>query len=185
MGLPLILYACLFSIFQSIFKRLPLPVSGFRMSAVGCLVVGIAVLIGIRFMAFSAIPVNELEKALSSDSPDIRVAALRTLAKQNLNPSDYLDSDRIAGRTHVPERIWWAIALVNSTDPNTNDLLLELLNDPHPLVVCKAYRSIGLRKYRAAVPTIIEEISTSRHWYVQGYAYSALRTLGWKQTGSN
>jgi HEAT repeat protein len=81
--------------------------------------------------------------------------------------------------------MWWTIAMGYSSAPGTDELLLELLDDQHPLVVCKAYNALARRKYRAAIPAIIEKLDTSRHWYVQGYAYSALRSLGWKQTASN
>jgi HEAT repeat protein len=136
-------------------------------------------------MAFSDIPSNDLKKFLASDSPDLRVAALRTICRHDLDPYDYLGVELATLPTYVPERIWWTISLENSTAPETNELLMKLLDDPHPLVACKAYNSIGRRKYRAAVPAIIEALETSRHWYVQGYAYNALRTLGWKQTASN
>jgi hypothetical protein len=183
--LPVFLYAFFFSIFQLVFRRISGAVPGFWLSSGGCLVLGVAILIGFRLLAFSDIPANDLKKYLASDSPDLRVAALRTIASHDLDPYDYLGGKLATIPAYVPERIWWAISLDNSSAPETDELLMGLLDDPHPLVACKAYNAIGRRKYRAAVPAIIEKLETSRHWYVQGYAYHALRRLGWKQTASN
>jgi Ca2+/Na+ antiporter len=183
-GLPIFFYACLFSLFQLIFRLLPIRVSGFLPSAVGCLIVGIGALIIFKAGAPGSLPISHLKTALSSTDIDIRIAALRTIAQEDLDPSDYIPhafSDTIE---HVPERIWWTVSLGNSPKPEANEVLLHLLDDPHPLVASKAYKSLGKKNYRPAIDTIAEKIRTSRHWYVQGTAYIALRTLGWKQQKS-
>ena len=56
-----------------------------------------------------------------------------------------------------------------------------MLDDPQINVRCMAFQSLGLRGDPAAVPTIIEGIRSSRDWYVQWYAYRALKHLGWNQ----
>jgi HEAT repeat protein len=85
---------------------------------------------------------------------------------------------------HIPVRYWLARALAVSRKPETYDDLLSFLDDPHPNVVSMAFYALGKRGDRSAIGLILHRIETSRHWYVQWYAYKALRRLGWKQTAS-
>lgn len=184
-GLPIFLYANLFGFFKLLFSHFFSQMSNFRLSSAICLIIGIAMLLLFRSIAPESIPIQQLKTALESEDPDIRVAALRTISRQELSPSEYIKNTFEDERSSLPERIWWAISLGNSTDPAANEVLLQLLDDPHPLVACKAYNSLAKKRYRPAIPIIIEKLGTSRHWYVQGYAYSALRSLGWKQKKSS
>ena len=59
-----------------------------------------------------------------------------------------------------------------------------MLDDPNPNVACQVYYALGKRKKPAMIPVLLEKMNTSRHWYVQTYAYRALRELGWKQEKS-
>jgi len=184
-GLPVFFYACLFSCFQLIFRFLPLRTSGFLPSAAGCLVIGIGALILFKTVAPTSLPVSHVKAALSSVDVNTRIAALRTMAREGLNPSEHMTHAFSNTIDHIPERIWWAICLGNSPEPIANEVLIHLLDDPYPLVACKAYKSLGQKKYRPAIDAITEKIQTSRHWYVQGTAYIALRSLGWTQQKSN
>jgi HEAT repeat protein len=63
-------------------------------------------------------------------------------------------------------------------------MLLDLADDPVPVVACQALWALGQRKDRQTIPEIVERIDASSHWYIQMYAYRALRTLGWVQPQS-
>ncbi len=186
-ALPVFLYVCVFFVFHLIFRHFfnSDGDTGFFTSAVGCLIVGIAAMFIFRVIAPVSMPLSHLKAALRSENPVTRMTAFRTIALEGLDPSDYCPDTLSSNRPYIPERIWWTISLSNNTEPGTNDVLLRLLNDPYPLVACKAYDSLKNRLDRAATRTIIQKIKTSRDWYVQGYAYQTLRSLGWEQKASN
>jgi len=68
-----------------------------------------------------------------------------------------------------------------SGSTETYENRLDLLEDPSPLVVSAALYALGQRGEKRAVPRILHLIKTSNHWYVQWYAYKALKDLGWQQ----
>jgi hypothetical protein len=45
-----------------------------------------------------------------------------------------------------------------------------------------AYHALGRRGDRRAIPEILYRIRISPNWYEQGYAYRALKALGWVQS---
>lgn len=184
-GLPIFLYACLFCFFRLVFGCISGRFSAFRFSATACLAVGIAAMLMFRIMSSEYIPVQELKAALESEDPGVRVAALRSISRLGLDLSEYCEAPFADERSSVSERIWWTISLGNTAAPKAAQVLLRLLDDPQPLVVCKAYDSLAKLEYRPAIPIIVEKLGASRHWYVQGYAYGALRSLGWKQKASS
>jgi HEAT repeat protein len=51
-------------------------------------------------------------------------------------------------------------------------------------VVSMAFSALGQRGSSKAIPEILTRLESSDNWYNQGYAYKALRALGWKQTKS-
>ena len=93
----------------------------------------------------------------------------------------YGDYRHILTGVHVPERYWLAQALGVGRNPNGHADLLQLLEDPHTNVVCAALHALGLKRDRRAQPQILERLRTSDHWYVQMYAYQALKAVGWTQ----
>ena len=87
--------------------------------------------------------------------------------------------------SYIAERYWLARTLGNSRNPATYDDLLHFLNDPHPNVVTMALHAIGKRGNRDMADEIMHIITTTDNWYIQWYAYKALRSIGWRQTKSN
>ncbi len=63
----------------------------------------------------------------------------------------------------------------------TYEDIVNLLEDPSPSVVSAALSALGRRGEKRAVPKILRLIKASDHWYVQWYAYKALKALGWQQ----
>ena len=81
-------------------------------------------------------------------------------------------------------RYWLARSLAGAGGPLAGPTLLDLMEDPQPIVVCQAIYSLGRRRDARAVPAILDKINRSDHWYVQWYGYNALKGLGWRQKPS-
>lgn len=124
----------------------------------------------------------ELFAALDSDDLGHRISGLKHAHENRIDIADFPAYRKMAASTNPAERYWLAKALGSSRNPETLDDLFLLLEDRQPNVVCMALYSIGLRKNRSALNSIMEKLKTSNHWYVQWYAYRALKELGWSQT---
>jgi hypothetical protein len=131
-----------------------------------------------------------LSKNLSAELWQDRVAALKVISDHtdhNIRMDRYIKPDqldRLIQSPMIADRYWLAKALGNSQTTASYQLILKLLDDPHPNVVCMAMHSLGKqnhRKARVAINEILRRIKISKHWYVQWYAYKALKRLGWKQ----
>ena len=87
-----------------------------------------------------------------------------------------------------PRDTGWPKHWDSSKEDRTIGELLTLLNDPQPNVVCQALYALGKRggdRRPDIVETILAKIGSTDNWYVQRYAYLALRSLGWRQPASN
>ncbi|MBC2715538.1 MAG: HEAT repeat domain-containing protein [Desulfobacteraceae bacterium] len=132
---------------------------------------------------------TKLGKYLKSDIWQDRVAALKAISDQNLRIERYIEPDQLDRLIQGPliaERYWLAKTLGSSRSPESYQLILRLLDDPQPNVVCMAMYSLGKQNHfkapdEIATTEIIRRIKSSEHWYVQWYAYKALKRLGWTQ----
>jgi len=180
-GLPIVLYMSMSFLINGAIGRFFRGRAGFAAPAACCLAIGLGVMIAFKLLAPESVPVSQLEDALQSDISGLRVAALRTISARGLDPYDYTAENFDECLPSIPERLWWVKSLGNSRHTDAPKALLRFLDDPQPIVSCMAYDALGRKGYRSAVLPILKRIKTSRHWYVQGYAYQALRSLGWKQ----
>jgi HEAT repeat protein len=131
----------------------------------------------------TTVPAN-LSMAFSAPSSFTRIAALRQAYEDRRDIAAEVKKEGIENSPHIAERYWLARSLVHTKNPAGHAMLLALADDPVPIVVCQALWALGERNNRAAVPSIINRINTSSHWYIQMYGYRALRTLGWVQPRS-
>jgi hypothetical protein len=180
-GFPITLYVIGFALLRFVLGFFVGPAPSSITASALCFLVGLCLLVPFRS---SRVPVDDaahLSEALNSKSWQQRVGALRTCVKQRLEIGNLNVYRRVLKSPHVPERYWLAKALEVSRQPQTYQDLLALLDDPHPNVASMAFRALGTRGDNGAVQAIITRIKTSDHWYVQWYAYRALRRLGWKQ----
>jgi hypothetical protein len=123
----------------------------------------------------------ELSAALDADNLSRRISGLKHADEKQIDIANFPAYRKMSASPYTAERYWLARVLGMSRHPKTlNDLLL-FLEDKHPNVVCMALFSIGLRKNRGSINNVMAKLQTSDHWYVQWYAYRALRELGWKQ----
>ena len=140
------------------------------------------------FLALRVLPSEEpgnpvqLSRALASEHLHSRMAALRYIARNGIDIARFPSYQKRVHSPHIAERYWVAKALGISRTPETLRSLRQLLADPHFNVVCMALDSLGRRGGRGDIPLLLDKLKTSANGYVQGYAYRALRRLGWKQT---
>ena len=146
-----------------------------------CLAIGLALLAPVMYGRMVQNKKVELNELLTSDSWRDRVAGLRTIALKKMDISRYPDYRTLLTSPNIPERYWLTKSFGYGRDEKTYEDLLKMLKDPNPNVVSKAYDSLGARRKSRAVPIILEGIKTSDQWFIQWYAYRALRKLGWKQ----
>jgi len=126
-----------------------------------------------------------LGSELRSDKMDQRLRALKRIDEKDLPISGYESTLLELGKSSaVAERYWTAKVLDNSHSAGTYRMLRRLLQDPHPNVVCMALYSLGNRDDDRAIEAIKQVLKISGHWYVQWYAYNALKELGWIQPES-
>lgn len=130
-------------------------------------------------------PLNNIGEALASDDSQAQTAALKRIVDEKLEIADFPAYARLVDSPRIAVRYRLARALGVSRSSRTYPHLLSLLEDDSFNVVYQAYWGLGRRGRRDAIPRIKAGIAASDHWYVQTYAYSALRRLGWKQTASD
>lgn len=152
---------------------------------------GLCLLMGIGAAAplyFSPDPAGmapaEIQESLSSDDWRDQRSALKAIVNDSMDPLDFDIGERIVFSPHIPVRYWYASALGNSRNKAAGQALVRMIDDPHPNVVCAAYSGLGRSGHRQYAGDIKTRILLSDHWYIQWYAYRALRQLGWTQKPS-
>ncbi|MFO7599024.1 MAG: HEAT repeat domain-containing protein [Candidatus Desulfacyla sp.] len=183
-GFPVTLYLFLYSIlFFPLTRCGDLRVASLTAAFI-CFLAGVSLLIPLWLGNGENIEKDDLPQLLESGHWKERVAALKFVRQNWLDVAGLPSYRRILSSPHIPERYWLAKALSVSRSPETYEDLLRLLDDPSPSVACMAFQSLGRRGDRDAAAEILKRIQTSDHWYVQWYAYRALKELGWKQADS-
>ncbi len=183
---PLLCYIFLHAFFMSglFFVRSKI----FRMAgaSIACLVIFALPAIPFYHPPAEAMDGAEIGKYLKSDNWQDRVDALKAISDQNLRIDRYIDPGVLVQSPMIAERYWLAKNLGTSRSPESYQLILKLMDDPQPNVVCMAMYSLGKRNHlrvpdKIMTYEIIRRIKASEHWYVQWYAYKALKRLGWTQ----
>ncbi len=182
-GFPVLLYLAVFNFVLRLMQGLGRRGGAQPLAALFCFLLGCAlfwpVYTGTR--AASRLGSNQLASAIDSDNWYLRISALRQIAATGPDISVFPGYRRIAQKGRIAERYWLAKALGASREPETLQDLYRMLADPHPNVVCQALAALGERKDKAAIAPILAKLTSTDHWYIQYYAYQALRRLGWKQ----
>ncbi|GAB6097930.1 hypothetical protein JCM14469_41840 [Desulfatiferula olefinivorans] len=183
-GLPLLMYLMLHGFFFCVCALFAAPGPARLVASGLCLTVGLAAFVFLWAQSPAALSPDDIPEALASGSSVRRTAALRALCDQDAAASAHPQGGAFALSDSVPERYWYARSLAYSRAPGRYERLIALLDDPHPNVRCQAFFALGMSGLRRAVPVIIRRIEASDHWYVQWYAYRALKRLGWTQKRS-
>lgn len=181
LAFPTLLYAALYMILKkSAARRFRESTAAWLATGI-CLTAGIGGLVPALLLKAPPSDVGAISQALNSDRGLQRDAALIAVVREELEITDFPTYRHTLQSQRVSERYWAARALGVSGNPDTVDDLMQLLDDPHPNVVCQALAALGRRKIAAATPQILALLASSNHWYVQRYGYIALRSLGWTQ----
>jgi hypothetical protein len=180
-GDMVVLYVMVFALVRFVLSFLVGATPSSVAAATICFSIGLALLLPLSCAKTRMVDPSNLSEALNSESRQHRVAALKTIVRQRLEIGDLQACRRMSSSPHISERLWLARAFGLSRHPETYQLLLALLDDPCPNVVCKAFYALGQRGDRRAEKEIMKRIERSDHWHSQLYAYKALRQLGWRQ----
>jgi hypothetical protein len=183
-GLPLLMYLMLHGLFFCASGLFTTPFTARRIASMLCLAAGLGAFAVLWSNQAGPLSPDDIPAALTAESAARRTAALRALCDEKMTASVHPSDGNFAQSPSVPERYWYARSLGYSRDPKRYDRLIGLLDDPHPNVRCQAFFALGMSGMRRAVPEIIRRIEASDHWYVQWYAYRALKRLGWTQKRS-
>lgn len=182
-GFPLGLYLFVFSALCVMMRPMAGPRGSLWLAGACCLLVGTAAWWPVNAGRVS-LEKDQLQAALATADRPTRLAALRYIHDQKLEIGDYPHYRSMLKEGSIAERYWLARALGTSRSSATFTELMGLTEDNHPNVVCQAYYALGRRGDRRAIPLLIAQLKTSRHWYAQWYGYRSLKTLGWRQTPS-
>ncbi len=184
LGLPVMLYLVFFTLLRFAAGLFLSETSGAAVAAIICLAAGFALWAPLPQGDPVVTEEKDVLQALISEQWPERVAALRLITAKKLDIHNYPVYKKMLASPHVPERYQLAKALSVSRRPETYKDLLSLLDDSSFNVVYMAYRGLGLKRDRRAVREILSRIKTIDDWYVQDYAYYALKNLGWRQPRS-
>ncbi len=185
LGLPVMLYLLFFTLLRFAAGLFLAETSGAAVAAIICLAAGFALWAPLPRGDSVVSEEKDVLQALNSEQWPERVAALRLIKQKKMEIHQFSVYKKMLVSPHVPERYWLAQALGVSRRPETYKDLLSLLDDSSFNVVYMAYRGLGLKRDRRAVREILSRIKTIDDWYVQDYAYYALKNLGWRQPRSD
>ena len=183
-GFPLVLYSVIFSFLVAL-PSLLFPVRLSLVIAVClCVVIGLLLLSPVYLGHVATQSSQNPLLELASPAYASRIAALRRVCRNKQDISAEAVSHALATSPFIAERYWLARSLANAKRPEATAMLQHLASDPVPIVACQALLAMGKRKDQRMIPQIINCINTTPAWYIQMYAYRALRTLGWVQPQS-
>jgi hypothetical protein len=185
---PLLLYFFIHWLVSGFFFFIRKPVKRSVLAAFACVLLAAAGASAVYPLQSGTQPKKSqanLGSELRSDKLDQRLRALKRIDEKDLPISGHESTLLELGKSSaVAERYWTAKVLDNSHSAGTYRMLSRLLHDPHPNVVCMALYSLGNRDDDRAIEAIKHVLKISGHWYVQWYAYNALKELGWIQPES-
>ncbi len=184
-GYPLTLYVLMHALFWFILRLFTENQKSATIASILCFIISLCILGAFSFSRSPKIDQRAIADALNSNHWQTRVAALRVIEENGIEIGRIKGYAKSKTSSQIPERYWLAKALAKSRNPETYDVVLELLNDPNVNVASMAYSALARRGDYRAVKEILKKIKISDRWYDQLYAYKALRVLGWKQDRSH
>jgi len=183
-GFPLLIYLLLWGIFVLLPSPLLAPRIRSSVATSLCLSAGIVLFLFFLLWRGAVRSEDQVQRALRSEDSMKRVAALKFIESRGIEITRYPDYRDIMDSPSIPEKYWLVKNLARSKGGTSFEDLLSFLDDAHPTVVYATYQALEKRRNPGAIPHILSRIEMSTHWYTQWNAYRALRSLGWKQSGS-
>lgn len=124
------------------------------------------------------------EQAITSGSRRETLAALRFIYRNGLDIQDFDGYQHLAENDDFALSYWLLNNYSNSRHPSAASRIIDALDSPSPYMVCRAMESLRQKTGTIAPAEInrllLRQLTTSRNWYVQLYAYKLLRELGWR-----
>ncbi len=181
-GLPLLIYGVLYYTLFWIFKQWLQP--GLAAVGAGLLCVGVGALFWWLLWAPGSLPDQQeaLVKILESGRRHERLAALEALIEQRADIATLSIYPGLITSSDIAIRYKIARALHSFPHRQSREGIDRLLKDPSPNVRCMALQAVGRRGDLDDIALLLQTIKGSDHWYVQYYAYRALKRLGWSQS---
>jgi hypothetical protein len=181
LGMPITIYIMVHTLVMLALFFITSPNLRFGISAGVSLIIGVSATIPLYYVFSKPLAQADIIGLLNSKDWRIRTAALRKISEDGMGIDQFMDQIDYSKFYHIPEKYWFARALSQSRNENTIIILHKYLQEPYPNVVCMALYSLGKRNHRASMDLILDLIQSSPQWYVQWYAYKALRRMGWAQ----
>ncbi|MFO7838849.1 MAG: HEAT repeat domain-containing protein [Desulfosalsimonadaceae bacterium] len=182
---PLLLYLLVFQGFFLVFRHIPCPGGPRPAAALICLFLAASAALPLYSVSRAEKNASDTERIralLHSHAPGGRLEAAKLIAEGGTGTEPFGQALFRLGKSPRPAvRYWAARALGGSNSSKAYKTLIKLLGDPHPNVVCAVLHSLGRHGNKAAVAPIRRLMLSSGNWYVQLYAYNALKELGWTQ----
>jgi hypothetical protein len=188
LAFPILLYCAVFGILRLLTGLFMKPSRATLLSSILCFMIGVVLLVPVYQGGRRPVNAENLAAALDAADWRDRTAALKLIEQRQLEITTYPSYEKSMTSRHLAERYWLALALGSSKKDRTIDDLFTLLSDPQPNVVCQALYALGKRGgdlKSDIIEAILAKIRSTDSWYVQRYAYLALRSLGWRQPASN
>jgi len=180
-GLPLLLYGTAFSMLRLLAGLFLAPPRAAVAAGLAVLLLGAA---GFLPLVLTPSPIrnaSEVGPALAGSNRSERLEALQFLDQHQIEIDAFPQYRRLLTSPWVAERYWLARCLGWSRRPGPVEDLKKILNDPNLNVVSMAYYGLGLLRRPGAAEEILGRLNKIQDWYVQTYAYQALRSQGWIQ----
>ena len=181
-GFPLLIYFILFGLVRRGFSWIFPPRLSMRTASVVCMGIVLAIL---WLLVAGKSPAMSHSHIAGSSDGRLERANLKRMDQERIDPSQYSDYPALMKSDKLSERYWLARILGNGRNEQTYLDLIRMLDDPSPNVVCMALKSLGKRGNEQAIPIILDRMKNSDHWYIQWYAYKALKNLKWRQRRLN
>jgi len=181
-GFPVILYLFVFDLFRFGLCVFLAEKTAAPVAALVCFFAGAGLLVVFTVGGGGVRDELQVERALASENWGDRVSALKRIEQKGMDIAGFAGYERLLSSPHAAERYWLARALGISRREQAYRDLLGLLDDPQLNVRTMAYHALGRRGDRRAIPELLYRLRISPNWYEQGYAYRALKALGWVQS---
>jgi Ca2+/Na+ antiporter len=184
-GFPLAVYVIIHGIISILFGFFLNIKTSSLIASILCFVLCLIFIFSFQLNRTRNISEINIAQVLQSGRWQDRVAALKFIDQNGFEIKQFHTYPELLNSDSIAERYWFVRTLANSRKPETYRDLLGFVNDTHPNVASMALYGLGKRGNKEAIGRIMQIIETTDDWYLQWYAYKAMRALGWRQTKLN
>ncbi len=124
---------------------------------------------------------EKIKAGIASGDTEEQRRALESVLRYKLDITRFIGYRSILESPVLYHRYLITRALAFSRSPAARNDIRILLEDPEMFIVYNAFDTVGRLGYRNMIPYILDRIRASDQWYVQWYAYRALKRLGWSR----